>query len=192
MNEFLNKVRSLIETLDFVSEVNIIGSFKNNTMDNYSDIDFIVDIHDITPDIALIKITNIVSEKFNPLWIDYANSLMPNKFLASLYINNDNPFQFIDIGIINNNIELKYDHNLFINDKWIHLMKLWIMNFKYYLRGSENFNERYINMMTKAGIIEYENYLEGFEKLLDLLSTKNSVNRIYIEKLYIILEKSKR
>jgi len=100
------------------------------------------------------------------------------------------PFCFLDIGIYNNEV-INYNPKEFENDKWVHLTKLWIMNFKYYLRKDCRFSERFKNMIKQADIRGYENELDGFEKLLGLLSVQNTVNTSYINKLYHALSQAK-
>lgn len=175
-----------LKSLDFVTNVQEIGSRCEGHADFYSDIDLVVSIQDIKPDAALLKITEFMTKTYGPLWVDYANSLMPKKFLVSMFIDCDNPFCFCDIGIYNDEI-LDYNPQNFENDKWVHLTKLWIMNFKYYLRKDICFLQRFEKMMEQAGISDYKNKLDGFEKLLELLSVQSTVNKIYISKLYIQL-----
>ncbi|EKX78211.1 hypothetical protein [Clostridium botulinum] len=100
-----------------------------------------IKIKDITPDTALHKLTESVKEKFKPVWYDFANSLMPDKFLISTFIGENNPFVFYDIGILNSNKKLVYDKILFENNQWIHLIKLWIMNYKYMMRDVPQFSK---------------------------------------------------
>lgn len=182
MENLIDEICSQLKTFDFVTDVQQIGSRQECHADEYSDVDLVVNIQDITPDIALLKITGFMEKAYSPLWIDYANSLMPEKFLVSMFIDCENPFCFFDIGIYNNQA-ISYDQRKFENDEWVHLAKLWIMNFKYYLRKDVKFPQRFRNMMKKAGIHAYKNEADGFQKLLELLSTKDTVSKIYIRKL---------
>lgn len=183
----LNNIINTINTINFVSDVKISGSLHNSTNDHFSDIDLTVSINSITADKALLQITETLEHEYKPLWKDFARSLMPQKFLVSMFFNCDNPFSFIDIGIFNNSNDFSFDSNLFTNDKWIHLTKLWIMNFKYFIRKSDNFQERFTRMMSKANITYYKNHLDGFRLLLDCIADKNKVSNIYIQKLYKVL-----
>lgn len=180
----LNNIINTINTINFVSDVKISGSLHNSTNDHFSDIDLTVSIKNIPADKALLQITETLEHEYKPLWKDFARSLMPQKFLVSMFFNCDNPFSFIDIGIFNNSNDFSFDPNLFTNDKWIHLTKLWIMNFKYFIRRSDNFQERFTRMMSKANITYYKNHSDGFRLLLDCIAGKNTVSNIYIQKLY--------
>ncbi len=62
-----------------------------------------------------------------------------------------------------------------------------MVNYKYYLRGSDNFKDRYLRMMRKAGIDNYNGEIDGFRKTLELLSKRESVNKICLKKLYDLL-----
>jgi len=185
----ITEVCSKLKTLDFVIDIQEIGSRPAGHADCYSDVDLVVNIQIVKPDIALLKITEFMKMIYSPLWIDYANSLMPSKFLVSMFINCENPFCFLDIGIYNHEV-INYNPKRFENDKWVHLTKLWIMNFKYYLRKDQCFPQRFKNMMNKANIIDYKDELDGFKKLLKLLSKQDTVSGIYIEKLYYTINQA--
>jgi len=173
-----------LKTLDFVTDVSVTGSRIEGCADPYSDIDLIVDIQRLQPDAALLEITEFMNMTYSPLWFDYANSLMPSKFLVSMFIDCENPFCFLDIGIFNKEEDLAYDPEKFKNDKWVHLTKLWIMNFKYYLRNDKCFPRRFKSMIKQADISGCDNEFEGFEKLLELLSAQKVVNNTYLDMLY--------
>ncbi|MBM0067933.1 nucleotidyltransferase domain-containing protein [Alkalicoccobacillus gibsonii] len=179
----VDQIIQSISSLNFVCTVDIVGSHSNDTNDKYSDVDLVVHVLDEPADKALLRISYFLCEKYSPLWYDYANSLMPNKFLVSMYFENTTPFKFIDIGIINNEAQF-YNKDDFKNDKWIHLMKLWVMNFKYYVRKSERFESSFNNMMASAGINDFKNHADGFKKLLNVLSTKESINKKNLWLLY--------
>lgn len=173
-----------LKTLDFITDVSETGSRIKGCADRYSDIDLIVNVQKIRPNAALLEITEFMNMAYSPLWVDYANSLMPSKFLVSMFIGCENPFCFLDIGIFNKKEALAYDPEKFKNDKWVHLTKLWIMNFKYYLRKDKCFPRRFRSMMEQAGISGFNHESEGFEKLLDLLSVQRAVNNTYLDMLY--------
>lgn len=127
--------------LDFITRIDVIGSRVEQTSDAYSDVDLLLTIKDVTPDIALFEVTESVKAKFQPVWYDFANSLMPDKFLVSTFIGGDNPFAFYDVSILNSDKNLVYDKTQFENDQWVHLMKLWVMNFKYMMRDAPQFEK---------------------------------------------------
>lgn len=76
VSEICNKLK----TLDFVTDVQEIGSRSEGHADCYSDVDLVVNVHNIKPDMALLKITEFMTKEYCPLWTDYANSLMPKNF----------------------------------------------------------------------------------------------------------------
>ncbi|MGF6354369.1 putative nucleotidyltransferase [Paenibacillus sp. 4624] len=176
-----------IEGLPFITQIDVIGSRVEQTSDDYSDVDILLSIKDITPDIALYEVTESVKAKFQPAWYDYANSLMPDKFLISTFIGGDNPFTFYDIGILNTDRNLVYDKTQFENDHWIHLMKLWVMNYKYMMRDAQQFENRFAAMMEKANISHYSDYREGFYQLLLKLKDKKTIKREYLSMLEELL-----
>ncbi|WP_025717156.1 hypothetical protein [Paenibacillus sp. 1-18] len=176
--------------LDFITRIDVIGSRVEQTSDAYSDVDLLLTIKDITPHIALYEVTESVKAKFQPAWYDFANSLLPDKFLVSTFIGGDNPFTFYDIGILNSDKNLVYDKKLFENDQWIHLMKLWVMNFKYMMRDAPQFEKRFATMMEKANISYHSDYRKGFYQLLLKLKDKKTIKRGYLNMLEEVFRNS--
>ena len=58
------------------------------------------------------------------------------------------------------------------------------MNIKYYIRGTDFFAQRFAKMMKQADISEYHSEMDGFYKLLHMLSQKDTVNKAYLDKLF--------
>lgn len=176
--------------LDFITRIDVIGSRVEQTSDAYSDVDLVLTIKDVTPNIALFEVTESVKARFQPAWYDFANSLMPDKFLVSTFIGGDNPFTFYDVGILNNDKNLVYDKTQFENDQWIHLMKLWVMNFKYMMRDAPQFEKRFATMMEKANISHYSDYKTGFYQLLLKLKDKKTIKSDYLNMLEEVFRNS--
>ncbi|MCP3773757.1 hypothetical protein NLX71_10590 [Paenibacillus sp. MZ04-78.2] len=179
-----------LEGLDFITRVEVIGSRVEQTSDAYSDVDLLLTIKDITPDVALYELTESIKAKFQPAWYDFANSLMPEKFLVSTFIGGDNPFTFHDVCILNNDKNLVYDKTRFENDQWIHLMKLWVMNYKYMMRDAPQFEKRFATMMEKANISHYSDYREGFYQLLLKLKDQKMIKSGYLNRLEEVFRNS--
>ncbi|MEK3702879.1 hypothetical protein MKY87_02045 [Paenibacillus sp. FSL R7-0198] len=176
--------------LDFITRIDVIGSRVEQTSDAYSDVDLLLTIKDVTPDIALFEVTESVKAKFQPVWYDFANSLMPDKFLVSTFIGGDNPFAFYDVSILNSDKNLVYDKTQFENDQWVHLMKLWVMNFKYMMRDAPQFEKRFATMMEKANISHYSDYRTGFYQLLLKLKDKKTIKSGYLNMLEEVFRNS--
>ncbi|MCP1184642.1 hypothetical protein [Paenibacillus sp. 1781tsa1] len=176
--------------LDFITQIDVIGSRVKQTSDAYSDVDLLLTIKDLTPDIALFEVTESVKAKFQPAWYDFANSLMPDKFLVSTFIGGDNPFAFYDVGILNSDKNLVYDKTQYENDQWVHLMKLWLMNFKYMIRDAPQFEKRFATMMEKANISHYSDYRTGFYQLLLKLKDKKTIKSDYLHMLEEVFRNS--
>jgi len=180
-----------LKGLDFITRIDVVGSRVEQTADVYSDVDLLLTINDIPPDIALYKLTESVKAKFQPVWYDFANSLMPDKFLVSAFIGGDNPFAFYDVGILNSDKELIYDKTMFENDYWIHLTKLWVMNYKYMMRDAPQFAKRFAAMMEQANISHYSDYREGFYQLLLKLKDQKMIKSSYLTMLEDVFRNSR-
>ncbi|SCW31445.1 hypothetical protein SAMN04487970_1002173 [Paenibacillus tianmuensis] len=179
-----------LKGLDFITRIHVVGSRVEQTSDTYSDVDLSLTIKDITPDIALYELTESIKAKFQPTWYDFANSLMPEKFLVSTFIGGDNPFTFFDVCILNSDKNLVYDKTRFENDQWIHLMKLWVMNYKYMMRDAPQFEKRFATMMEKANIFHYSDYREGFYQLLLKLKDQKMIKSGYLNMLEEVFRNS--
>lgn len=143
-----------LKGLAFITRIEVIGSRVEQTSDAYSDVDLLLTIKDFTPGMALYEVTESVKAKFQPAWYDFANSLMPDKFLTSIFIRGNNPFTFYDIGILNSDRNLVYDKTLFEN--------------------------RFATMMEKANMSHYSDYREGFYQLLLRLKDKKTIKKKYL------------
>ena len=161
-----------LRALDFVAAVELTGSRKTGAEDAFSDFDLSVTVRGLPADQGLARIASHLKNEYRPLWLDYANSLMPGKFLVSIFFAGENPFAFYDIGVQNHDAGLLYDSSAFRNDPWVHLTKLWILNFKHYLRRTPAFPFRFAKMMETAGITGYSGALDGFSRLLALLESR--------------------
>ena len=75
------------------------------------------------------------------------------------------------------------DKTLFENNQWVHLTKLWVMNYKYMVRDAPQFSKRFATMMEKAEICHYSNYRDGFYQLLLKLKGQNTIQMYYLNML---------
>ncbi|WP_322905949.1 hypothetical protein [Paenibacillus campi] len=183
--------RQLLQHLndcEWITDVKLVGSHTTGMSDRFSDIDLLLSIRHMNPATALWQTFESIQTSFSTLWHDFANSLMPDKFLVSLFIDGDNPFAFYDIGIMNDRAYSTYNCALFVNDPWVHLLKLWVMNFKYGMRHALQFERRYTVMMQKANLAYDPDYYAGFARLLNLLKQKPTVNEQYVHKLEMELK----
>ena len=132
-----NQLCIYLKTVKEIKDYRIYGSIRENKYDKYSDIDLEIDVSGYDNSIFITKIPEIINEKYSVIWYDYAPSLMPEKYIISLAISEDNPFLIVDITCVAtpHMSTLKKEEN-FVNDKITHIIKLFIANFRHYIRGN--------------------------------------------------------
>ena len=155
-----------LRALDFVESASLTGSFSRGCVDRYSDIDIAVTPRGLAPDAALLAACEALKRARETLWLDFAPSLMPRKYVASLFFAGcENPFRYVDIALTGNAART-LPPEAFANDPAAHLVKLWLMNFKHGLRGSEGFETDFSRMLRRAGVMSSGGVLDGFERTL--------------------------
>ena len=177
----IQNVMQTLQSLPFTADVQLVGSHAENLADRYSDYDVNIAVENVSAAEALKKIVDVLQSRFDPLWVDYAPSLMPQKFVASLFLPCDSPFAYVDIAIEGQDSDRMADLSCFVNDPWIHLTKLCVMNLKYCLRQKLDFEKSFARMMNKAGIAEWINPTDGCQQLITILRAQSSVPSVYLD-----------
>ena len=180
------EVCAACEELPCVQAVRLVGSRAEGGGDRYSDVDLLLETAE-PPDQVICSAAALVQERFRPVWLDGAKSLLPKKFLFSAFLGGENPFAFFDIGVLGDG-RCTVARELFCSDRWTHLLKLWVMNYKYYRRGAPFFIASYGRMMGKAGLSASLPPAEGFTALLRLLQKECAVSPAYLSLLWRELE----
>ena len=166
----IESVLQTLRALDFVESACLTGSFSRGRADRYSDIDIAVTPRGMAPDAALLAACRALQRAHEVLWLDFAPSLMPRKFVASLFFAGcDNPFRYVDIALAGDGRQT-CPPEAFANDPATHLVKLWLMNFKHGLRGSEGFEADFARMLHRAGVAACDGEMDGFGKVLERLN----------------------
>jgi hypothetical protein len=148
-----NDLCNYLNTIEEIKSCKIYGSIAEDNFDKYSDIDIEIDVSGYDNSIFLTRIPEIINEKYPIIYYDYARSLMPNQYIVSMAISKNNPFLIVDTKCIANPhmITLRKENN-FINSKTTHILKLFIANYKHYIRGDNcdgDIIRMYKNIYTK-------------------------------------------
>lgn len=122
-----NKVIKAIEKCDIVTKVNLRGSIANGNVDRYSDID--LDVHILNSDVisASRQVLDSIKTEFELLIDDWALSFMPKVFVHTLYLDETELFNFVDIEYNFDNVP-KYEG--ITNNRLSHEIKLLVLNIK--------------------------------------------------------------
>ncbi|MCL2831870.1 MAG: nucleotidyltransferase domain-containing protein [Treponema sp.] len=136
------EIKEYIETVNKVKFCRIFGSITKGKTNKYSDIDLEVDVSGNDNSIFITLIPEIINNKFPILFYDYAPSLMPEQYIVSMPISEDNPFLILDIKCIANPHMMTLRKENFMNiNKYTHIIKVFVANFKHYIRGDDCSNE---------------------------------------------------
>ena len=143
LKEKANEIMSLLGDIPGVKKCNFCGSIAKETYDELSDIDIEIDVSGMDNGLFMLDITELLKDKLDIYYADYAPSLVPDKYIVSLAIDKENPFLILDLCIVANPhcTTVTKEEVLDKNEKYTHILKLWTANLKHYVRGNECYED---------------------------------------------------
>lgn len=150
--ECANEIMEYISSIEEVASCRLYGSLINSNFDEYSDIDIEVDVSGYDNSLFLTKLPEIISMKYPIIFSDYAPSLIPESYIISIGIDENNPFCIVDFKCTATPHCTTLGKKDLPMDKVEHTMKLWTANCKHYLRRMDcqsdirRMGERVINI----------------------------------------------
>lgn len=173
-----DEIISLFDKLPGVKKCTLCGSVAKGSYDDLSDIDIEVDVSGYDNGLFVLNITELLKDKLDIYYADYAPSLAPSKYIVSLAIDKDNPFLILDLCIVASPhcTTVTKEEIMGKNEKYSHSLKLFTINLKHFIRGNECLKD-ILKMTKKIGIEDAENKKES-ELLSETLSylEANAVN----------------
>ena len=139
LKESAENICDYLKTLPQVKRCALSGSLCRGNFDKYSDIDIEIDVSGTDNGQFVMEIPDLLSNKFQVIYYDYAAGLAPDKYVVSIAIDEDNPFMLADIcccAAPHCTSVSKQDLNR-INNKFDHILKLFTINLKHYIRGAD-------------------------------------------------------
>ncbi len=136
LNAKADEIIAYLHTLPEVKSCELYGSIANGNADKFSDIDICVDVSGCDNGTFMKTLPQLMKKRFLVIWHDYALSLVPEQYVVSIALDEKNPFCVVDLKCIATphvSIIKKEDIN---NDPYFHLIKLWVVNLKHYIRGT--------------------------------------------------------
>ena len=140
-----------------VRKCSIYGSLAANTYDELSDIDIEIDVSGYDNGQFTLELVDALKGKFSIYYSDYAPSLIPERYIVSIAIDEKNPFLIVDLcccakphctTVTKQQASEK-------NNKYTHILKLWTANLKHYVRGKECYDD-IVRMGQKIAIEDIE------------------------------------
>jgi predicted nucleotidyltransferase len=150
-----------IKTLPMVKGCELYGSLTSGSYDDFSDIDILVDVSGYNNGIFMLEVPDLLRE--TPIYFyDFAPSLIPESYIVTLAIDEENPFRMVDIKCVGEPFCQTVTREQIRNELIPHTLKLWVANVKHFLRGV-NCRQDIIKMSNR---IEIENSNEKSESEL--------------------------
>ena len=155
-NSLRDKADEIIAVLNEVPAVHkctIYGSLATDTHDELSDIDIEIDVSGYDNGQFMIELVEMLSDKLDIYYYDYAPSLVPEQYIVSIAIDKDNPFLIVDLCCCADPHCTTVTKQQVIgkNEKYSHILKVWTANLKHWVRGSECYDD-VVRMAKKISI----------------------------------------
>ncbi len=143
IKSFANEVCTFLRSLPEVKSCGLYGSVSDGTYDEYSDIDIEIDVSGVDNGLLATRIPDILSEKFDVIFYDFAPSLAPEKYVVSMALNTDNPFMMVDVACTANpHFDTVSKQQLSsLNNLYDHTLKVFVANLKHFLRGVDCYDD---------------------------------------------------
>ena len=162
MNEKLRiKAEELMEILGKIPEVNsctVYGSLTNGKSDELSDIDIEIDVSGCDNGQFMLRLVDLLKDKLNIFYYDYAPSLIPDDYIVSIALDENNPFLIADLKCIADPhfTTVTKQQAKDLNNKFAHTLKLWTANLKHFARGKDC-RDDIVGMAQKLKIANIDN-----------------------------------
>lgn len=157
--------------------VELCGSVTRKAHDNLSDIDILVSRHDRSPKDSVELASLIIEAEFGVVLRDWSLSLLPDKYLLTHFLPEVSIFWWLDIGCFPNAAFASLYRDDISHNENTHIAKLWVMNAKHMIRGTESrlrIKELYIKVFGAQVVFPGE--IAAFEEVF------NSIDFAQIEK----------
>lgn len=151
------ELMAILTEFPMVKSCTIYGSLAKNTHDELSDIDIELDVSGYDNGLFMLEHVDLLKDKLTIYYSDYAPSLVPEKYIVSIAIDETNPFLIVDLCCCATPhcTTITKQQMVEKNNKFSHTLKLWTANLKHYVRGAECY-EDIVRMARKLGIEDVE------------------------------------
>ena len=139
LRDTANEIITFLNEIPTVRKSSIYGSLATNTYDELSDIDIEIDVSGYDNGQFMLELVELLKGKCSIYYSDYAPSLIPDRYIVSIAIDEKNPFLLVDLccSAEPHCTTVTKQQASEKNDKYTHILKLWTANLKHYVRGNE-------------------------------------------------------
>lgn len=135
-----------------VRSCTLYGSLARGTGDTLSDIDIELDVSGQDNGLFLLRLPDLLRAHFPVLYHDFAPSLMPEKYIVSVALSEEDPFLIADLccSAQPHRTTVGRAQAAALNDPTAHLIKLWTADLKHFARGTDC-RDDIVRLAQKAG-----------------------------------------
>lgn len=143
LRDTANEIIAFLNEIPAVKKCSIYGSLAANTYDELSDIDIEIDVSGCDNGQFMLELVELLKGKLTIYYSDYAPSLIPERYIVSIAIDEKNPFLIVDLCCIAKPhcTAVTKQQASEKNNKYTHILKLWTANLKHYVRGNECYGD---------------------------------------------------
>jgi len=137
--ELAERIVSFLNEMPEVKGCALYGSLANGTYDDLSDIDINVDVSGCDNGRFMLTLSERIGKKINVYYSDYAPSLVPERYIVSLAVDENNPTRVVDLCCMAEPhcTTVTKAQVRALNDPFSHMLKLWTANWKHCVRGAD-------------------------------------------------------
>lgn len=133
------KIMEILKEMPEVRGCELYGSLSYGTYDELSDIDINIDVSGCDNGLFMLTLAKRLGEKISVYYSDYAPSLVPEKYIVSVAIDENNPLRVVDLccAAVPHCMTVTKQQVREQNDEFSHMLKLWTANWKHHVRGAD-------------------------------------------------------
>lgn len=148
-----DEILSILCQIPGVKTCALYGSLAERKADDLSDIDIQIDVSGMDNGKFMLNLVELLKAHFEICYSDYAPSLVPEKYIVSIAVNRDNPFEIVDLWCTAQPhcTTVTRQQVMARNELYPHILKLWTANLKHYARGNDCYDD-ILRMAGKIGV----------------------------------------
>ena len=161
LRQIADQIIEILYEMPEVKHCSLYGSLANHTCDDLSDIDINIDVSGYDNGQFMLMLTDRFRKHIPIYYSDYAPSLVPEKYIVSIAIDENHPTRVVDLCCVAQPhcTTITKQQVRMLNDEFSHMLKLWTANWKHWIRGMECRND-IIRMAEKIGLSKLETKIE--------------------------------
>jgi len=133
------KIMEILNEMPEVKGCELYGSLCSGTYDELSDIDINIDVSGYDNGIFMLSLAERLGKTISVYYSDYAPSLVPEKYIVSVALDEDHPTLVADLCCAANThcTTVTKQQVREQNDAFAHMLKLWTANWKHHVRNMD-------------------------------------------------------